>query len=1039
MLASTAIASFAAIALASAAEAQTAPAAQEVVVTGSRISRKDYVADSPIVTVAPAAIENTGSVTLDHLINEVPQFVPGLGGTNNNPGNGQLNIQLRGLGSQRNLVLVDGRRPTPSNVSGIVDINTIPQALIESVEVVTGGQSTTYGSDALAGVVNFKLRHHFTGVQIDTQYGITDQNDGKQDGTTVTMGGNFADDRGNAVLSLGYNNREPVFYGQRANVTVANPTSISASTTDPRILAVSGLSGTRPQGGISFFGSNLPSQAAINALFATYGFNNTPNGTPLIKNTFTLAPNNDGTLFNGPANYRGPTSIDYSTIPGGGVASNGGSYNTGALNYIQLPLTTYNAFAAAEYAITPHMKAYGQFMFTETTSATRLAPSPASGNPTGVASAVGSGGTGFLVASTNPFISADLRTILNSRADPNAPFIFAKRFTDVGARISNFDNTTYQSLVGLKGDVPGYDLTYDIYGSFGHFSSSNLQLGNISHANFAAVLVNPNTAGGGACSTYNPFGISTITASCKSYISPNTKNSTSYTQNIVEANFQGHLITLPKVWEGIGGGDVRFAAGVDYRSDKASFSPDALLSSIDSSTNSYTAGGTTYNLVNNTSGVVGFNGAAPISGGIDVYELYGELLVPLVKDLPFLQSVNLDLGGRFSDYSTIGNAYTYKADIDWKITDWARFRGGYSRAIRAPNVSELFTPATNGFFSIGAANPTQLGSGDPCDINSGARHGVGGVDPAKVRALCLAQGIPNTVIDTFQGANTQVQELSGGNPNLHQERANTYTAGFVFTPHFDIPMLKRVSLSVDWYSIEINGFISSVGPSTQLSLCFNQAPGGNTTYSQSYALCNLFLRDPATGQIISGQANLQNLGVIRTDGIDAQLDWSFRLSEIPALHLSDRLGKLSLNMTASWLSHFYVQSLPGQPFVNNRDSDSSSVGSALPVWKALINATYSVGPIDAGIVERYIGEMRDGSCVGISTACTARGYDPTFYTDLNLRWRVNDVLEVRGGITNAFNQDPRFAATASSSQGQTDASTYDLLGRSYFVALKARF
>lgn len=263
LLASSAIAGFAAMAFAGAAEAQTAAApTQEVVVTGSRIARKDFVADSPIVTVTPTAIENTGSVTLDSLIKDVPQFVPGLGGTNNNPGNGQLNIQLRGLGSSRTLVLVDGRRPVPSNVSGVVDINTIPQALIESVEVVTGGQSTTYGSDAIAGVTNFKLKHHFQGVQVDAQYGITDQNDGQQTGVTVTAGSNFADDRGNAVLSLGYSNRDAVFYGQRPNVTVTNPTSISSAVPDPRILAVSGLSGTKPQGAVSFFGANLPTQAA---------------------------------------------------------------------------------------------------------------------------------------------------------------------------------------------------------------------------------------------------------------------------------------------------------------------------------------------------------------------------------------------------------------------------------------------------------------------------------------------------------------------------------------------------------------------------------------------------------------------------------------------------------------------------------------------------------------------------------------------------------------------------------------------------------
>ena len=286
----------------------------EVVVTGSRIARRDYVADSPIVSVQAKAFENTGAVTLDRLFNQIPQFVPSNGAQNNNPGNGQVNIDLRGLGTNRNLVLMDGRRITPSNVSGVVDINVIPQALIENVEIVTGGQSTSYGSDALAGVTNFKLKHNFQGVVLDASYGISDQSDGQEENVSVTAGSNFADDRGNAVISLGYSNREPVFYGARANVTRADYATIQpASVLDPRILAVSGLSGTRPQGGITFLAANLPKQAAITSLFTSYGGVAAANAGSILP-SYSFGPNNDGSLFNGAANYRGPTTIDYSTI-----------------------------------------------------------------------------------------------------------------------------------------------------------------------------------------------------------------------------------------------------------------------------------------------------------------------------------------------------------------------------------------------------------------------------------------------------------------------------------------------------------------------------------------------------------------------------------------------------------------------------------------------------------------------------------------------------------------------------------------------------
>ena len=205
-------------------------------------------------------------------------------------------------------------------------------------------------------------------------------------------------------------------------------------------------------------------------------------------------------MFNGKANYRGPTTIDFSTIPQSAVMSNGGFYNTGALNYIQLPITRYNAFSNVEYAITPHIKAYGQFMFTNYTSTTLLAPSPGSGNPA-------AGSTGFLVPANNPFIPADLATLLASRANPNAPFILNKRFSFAGGRNDTEEFTNYQALVGLKGDVPGYDLTYDVFASYGHLNDTGTETGNVSHANFAAVLADPVNAAAGACSTFNPFGL----------------------------------------------------------------------------------------------------------------------------------------------------------------------------------------------------------------------------------------------------------------------------------------------------------------------------------------------------------------------------------------------------------------------------------------------------------------------------------------------------------------------------------------------------
>ena len=999
--------------------ADAATAVEEVVVTGSRISRRDYVAESAVVSVGPKAIENTGDVTLEHILNNLPQVVPGLGSQVNNGGNGQINLQLRGLGSTRSLVLIDGRRATPSNTNGVVDINTIPDALIDNIEIITGGASSTYGSDAIAGVANFKLKHNFSGLVMDYQYNIAEKGDGEEHKINVTAGGNFAGDRGNATLSFGYDSRAAIYYGDRPDVTVFGfPT---AGVTN-QILAVSGNSSTIPQGAYTATSTNLPSAVAVNAIFAKYGI-----AAGTVANSRNLGFNADGTLFYNGSNYKGPTTIDFSTIPTTINAAGPGNYNTGALNYVLTPQVRYNAYAQAEYAVNPHIKAYGSFSFTDIDAVLRLAPSPAAGNPgTSITARAGTGQTGFLVPATNPFIPADLKAILASRADPNAPFIFNKRFADLGFRNSDNENTTWQFLTGFKGDIPyfkQFDLSYDVYASYGRTERVETQTGNVQHSAVRQLLESP-TGSVGSCTGYNPFGSIPISTACKAFISPVTKNLVNYTQRNVEANIQGKLFDLPA-------GELRFAAGADYRQDRASFVPDAISSSVDQSG---TVGSNT-NPYNNAPGIVGFNSATGLTGTTDVYEEYGELLVPVLKDIPFVKALNLTLGVRNSDYSTVGTALTYKADVAWRVDNWLLMRGGYSRAIRAPNIGELFAPLNQNFPSIGAAGASLL-TGDPCDINSAYRKGNLGLSASGARALCLAQGIPATIIDSYSQANTQSQSTTGGNPNLQAEKANTYSGGFVLTPHFSMPLFQKLSASIDYYNIAIKGVISSVSLSTELQSCFN-GNGLNATYSNTNFFCQQFNRDPATGNIGTGLSTNANLGGTRTSGVDFQVDWAFRISDVPGMQSHDRWGRLAFNTVFSWLNDFDAQILPKTNYQQNRGYIGSQ--AALPVWKGVLNADYAIGPFNFGITERYIGEMKDSSCVAITSVCTACGVPATFYTDLNARWKVLDNLELRMGISNATNQDPRFFTSGNTSQGNSDASTYDLIGRRYFVALKTRF
>ncbi|EJL37620.1 outer membrane cobalamin receptor protein [Caulobacter sp. AP07] len=936
-----------------AAQAQSAADAsanvEEIVVTGSRIARRDYVSSSPILTMDQAAIQKSGSVTVDTLLNQMPQFVPSVSATSNNPSNGgQANIELRGLGTARSLVLLDGHRVVASNSDGSVDINILPAALIRNIEVITGGASATYGSDAVAGVVNFKLDHGFTGLQLDAQYGITEQGDGKESAVSLTAGGDFAEDRGHAVVSLSYTQRGEVFNAARD------------------FAAVSGASSTTPYGRYDATGTNLPTQAAVDAVFAQYGV-----AAGTVKAGANLGFNNDGTLFYNGVNYTGSKAIDYATIPVNGT------YNTGALNLLQLPLTRYSAYGEAQYKVNDHAEAYGSFNYTHYDSRTILAPSPAAAS------------TGFTVPVGNPFIPDDLSTLLASRADPTADFLLRKRFTDVGPRISATTFNVFQLATGVRGDTGFKDWTYDVYASYGRSEQNEIQYGNISRS-AVQTLLDASDGGASLCTGgYNPFGLNALSDSCAAYISRTTKNWTASEQRVVEANVQGGLFDLPA-------GEVRGAFGVDYKSDSFSYVPDSLLSTGD---------------------VVGFNAADAIDASSDVAEIYGEVLVPVLKDLPFIRALNVNLGYRYSDYETIGGVSAYKVEGDWEVVDGVRLRGGFQRAVRAPSLGELYSPQNQSFESI---------TEDPCAIDSTARAGS---NAAAVRSLCLAQGVPSAIIDSYTYANTQVDALVGGNSELHEETADTYSVGLVWRPRLSNPLFDRLSLAIDYYSIDIKDAIGTISAEDALQNCYSAT--ANPTASTSNYYCGLFTRSAATGEVSSMSLVNLNLAEYKTSGVDFQVDWGFGLG---AVGLDDKYGAISVKLIGSYLDSFRIQSLPGEDFVELKgtigNDQVSNTAVAHPEWKLATALTYTLGPVDVGINWRHIAGMDDYADADSSVPAVD-------YFDLNGTWRVTDKYEIRGGVTNIANQDP--PSFSSYVQANTDPSTYDVLGRRFYLAVKAKF
>ena len=963
-------------------------AVEEVVVTGSRIARPDYVANSPIVSVGQAAIENTGQVTVEKSLSQMPQFTGSFGqgntgSTSTGLNGGQSYASLRGLGAKRTLILMDGRRLQPSNPDGSVDLNTIPEALIENVEVITGGASTAYGSDATAGVVNFRLKRNFEGIVVDSQYGISEKGDGESFKVSVTAGSAFNDGRGRAVLSVDYTNRDIALQSSRDYFVFR--------------LSTPGLS-TIPQGTV-LFGANLPTLASVNSVFVGQYGARALTGNAAGRYTGQIGFNTDQTLFSTAGvpvlNFRDPQTNDAY------IVNSNASGTQQQINFgydgasMQSDLDRYAVFGKLDYDLTDNLRAFAQFTFTDYESVGIT-------NPT-----LASNVYGLTVPVSNPFIPAEFRTILASRPDPNANFTFYKALNILGPRIQSYSYTVYQLTGGLSGKVGFKDWSWDAYASYSKAKFDNEQLGGAS-ASAVGRLLNSPTGGTEYCAGgWNPFGNLTPSADCITYITRRTLNQNELEQRMVEASVQGGLFDLPA-------GEIRFAAGVDYRANEYTFKPDTQL-----------------NQPGGTSDVLGYSVLRDAAGSVDTYEAFGELLVPIVKDLPFVQEFNVNLGYRFSDYSSVGAIHTYKADFDWTVVQGLRLRGGYNRAIRAPSVGELYAPVSTGSVTIGTANATNI-DGDPCDIRSSFRQGSSG---AQVKALCLAQGVPNAIIDNYQLGTAQVFALTGGNPDLQEETADTFSIGAVIQSPFESPLLSRMSASIDYYSIKVQDAVGQLPIKNAFQFCFN-AGGNNPNFDPSNYYCKLIARNTASGVPLNPVQPLLNLGQFETTGVDVQFDWNFELMD---LGLPENAGSLAINVAVGWLNEFKIQTLPNAPTYDYAGTWGTAVetsaGQAHPEWKSVASATYTWGPASVGLRWRHISEMQNSARI-VTPTSTSRGVKAYDIFDLNGRVKLPWDTDLRFGVNNLLDKNP---PQAGDTEANYDAQNYDVMGRAYYVGVRKRF
>lgn len=1029
----------------------------DIVVTGSLITNPNLEQSTPVNVTTADQIELKQSNVAEEVLRELPGVVANVGSAVNNGNGGASFVDLRGLGASRNIVLLDGNRIAPSGLLGRVDLNNIPLALIERVDALTGAAVTTYGADAITGVVNFITRRDFSGFEVAASNQITEEGDGHFFRIDATVGANFDDGRGNAVLSIGYQQSDPVYQGAR-DFSRVQISSYSGGAAGSGTAVPSRLAGTRP----------LTAAGVPNTTPESLFTGRNPDGTPIyVANT-------------GGATNGGLRQIN---AAGQGVATFS-TFNFNPYNVFQTPFERFNIYGQANYEISDSIEVYTRGLFSKNTVDTIIAPSGSFGgtvpinlnnpflpatlraqfcafdvNPrpdiytprfstaecAAAATATGRTDANYREIGLGGFVAFDVNndgTIAAGEGyNPNPAVTLNRRTTEVGPRISNYQTTIFDYRIGFRGGITD-TINWDVSGAYGESENIQTILNYTLQSRFRqGTLVNGTAANpvcqdtSNGCVPVNIFGPEgSITPAAADFLSENSTTVVRTTLAQARATISGDAgFALPWAAEPVG-----FAIGGEYRKYTAQQASD---------------------LLSKTPGELGgAGGAAPdIDGGYDVYEAFGEIIAPIVEDRPFFHSLTLEAGIRYSAYSVdapgapSNNTTTWKVGGSWEPTEDFKIRGNYSRAVRAPNISELFTPQTVGLTNLGI---------DPC-------AGAAPVGNANLRAICLAQGAPIGTIGAITNPTAgQANITVGGNVNLQPETADTWTLGVVWQPSF----VPNFSVSVDYYNIKVTDVIGTALPGDIIAACF----GNVTAASAASDACTSIRRNPITGGLdgdpaitggLFGPTN--NLGRLTTDGVDLIANWRTDVG----------FADLSFAFVGNWTNSSKFNANPLSPTSLNRECvgyysvNCSFTGSIQPEFQTSLRTTLSFESLDVSLLWRWIDGMQFepaqlaadlAAAVAAGTNATTgcpdpQGADPNgcmvepefrtipaeHYFDLTARWNVTDNLSFTLTVQNLLNNQPKVLGntigSTSYNSGNVFPSTYDALGRRYAASVKLRF
>lgn len=978
---------------------------ETVVVTGSRLGvTSAYDAPTPVTLISADDIKMSGTSNIESLLNQTPQFV---GATNGGPssntqqangGSGGAYINLRGLGEVRSLVLVNGRRFTINGTNDTTDLNTIPTALIDRTEIVTGGSSAVYGSDAIAGVINFVMKQDFSGAEVDAHTNFDSDTGTPTYSLDLTVGANFDHDRGNVAVSMDYLNRGGI---EQAQVPYAvNPLSETCVTPSSYSKTLPGTANGASAAGCAASGGRMG--------FTAGGSSSTPDGQFL-----TAFTGSDATLtgLETAAGLAGLGNNSFTFNDAGTTArlSNNPTdlYNLTATNFMQIPQERWMLNSFAHYDIAPWITAYAEMHFSNNTVDVQLTPSNL-------------GGQSILVNTDNPYLSPAMDAVLvrldqletgttsitegskTFTTTPNDGLAILKmnrRFVELGDRVDSVNRVAWRFAGGFKGDVGSVsddylkDMSYDIYYDYARTVDTNFLTGVGSRS----AIQNAILSQGGNPPVCDVFGAAMTTA-CVAAVGITDSYTTKAEQAGAVATIKGTAFDVPD-------GPVLFDLGGEWRFNSAQYIPDPYLASGEPT---------------------GFNGSLPTKGDESVREVFGEVRVPVISGVPLIRKFTVNAAFRNSSYdlSGVGSVWTYSGGADWKVTDDIAFRGQFQHAIRAPNVGELFG---------GTALNFQANTIDPC----GSQEPVA-QQTAALHAQCVATGVPtgNVWTNQVQDVSKLVGYQSGGNPNLKAEASDTITFGTVLTPDF----IPGLSASIDYYSVEVKGAISVFGGSPQavLTNCYNAT-------SPTDANCLAIHRDSSGAIAAPTYINLgeTNVSALKVEGVDFGGDYVFD----PGWSWLD--GGSSVTIGTDWTLAMEDETLAGTAgsvWTNCVGAFGGTCGEPQPRWKGVTRFTWKNGPLgislrwrflDSVTDDRYLLPLRTGIGTSAPLDTITNGVFPIYnYFDLSGSYDLSDKVTFSAGVNNLFDLTP--PVTVKSSYGNTWPATYDAFGQTFFFNITAR-